>query len=127
MFIDVYERRFGREAFRLNPNLVYIHQAGFRQLNYGLEAIFSGVYGGIWMRHRVGFPENTDLQVNAITLHLGYNQSFFRIGYSYDMNVSEPWKEMSNMGAHEISFLIRLENNKKSIMNKSGAIKCPKI
>ena len=121
IFISLYERRFGREALKLNPNLVYIQQADFRQLNYGTDVIYKGVYGGIWIRHSI------DFQVNAMSLHFGYDQSFFRIGYSYDFNMMDPWREMSNMGAHEISFLLKLEYNKRGSANKSRAIKCPKI
>ena len=120
MYISIYEKRLGREALKLNPNLVYVHQAGFRQLNYGLDAIYNVVYAGVWIRHSI------DFQVNAASLHFGYDQSFFRIGYSYDFNMLHPWKEMANMGAHEISFLLKLDNKKRSGSN-SRAIKCPKI
>jgi type IX secretion system PorP/SprF family membrane protein len=121
IFISLYEKRFGREALKLNPNLVYIHQAGFRQLNYGVEAIYKGVYAGPWIRHSI------DFHLNAMSLHFGYEQSFFRIGYSYDFNMAHPWREMSNMGAHEISFLLKLEYSKKGSASISRAIKCPKI
>ena len=39
MYLPLYERRLGREALKLNPNLVYLHQGNFRQINYGLDVI----------------------------------------------------------------------------------------
>jgi len=118
--ISLYERRFGREALQLNPNLVYIHQAGFRQLNYGLDAIYKGIYAGAWIRHAI------DFRVSAASLHFGYEQDWFRIGYSHDFNMGNPWKDFTHMGAHEISLLIKLENNSGNRSNPR-AIKCPKI
>ncbi len=119
IFIPLYERRFGREALELNPNLIYIQQAGFRQLNYGMEGIYKGMSLGIWIRHGI------DFQVNALSFHFGYEQSWFRMGYSYDFNMSDPWREMSNTGAHEASFLLKLDY-KKGSRNNSRAIKCPR-
>jgi type IX secretion system PorP/SprF family membrane protein len=120
MKISLYERRFGREALQLNPNLVYIHQAGFRQLNYGLEGLYRGIIAGVWIRHAI------DFRVSAASLHFGYDQEWFRIGYSHDFNMSNPWKEFSNMGAHEINLLIKLEN-KSGNRSNPRAIICPKI
>lgn len=120
MFFSIYEKRLGREALKLNPNLVYIQQAGYRQLNYGLDALYKVVYAGVWIRHSI------DFQVNAASLHFGYDQSYIRLGYSYDFNMLQPWNEMRNMGAHEISFLLKLDNKKRSMSN-ARAIKCPKI
>jgi len=120
MFIAIYEKRFGREALKLNPNIVYVHQAGFRQLNYGFEGIYKVVYAGVWIRHSL------DFQMNATSLHFGYDHTWFRIGYSHDFNMMHPWKEMSNTGAHEISLLLKLDNKKGSRSNQR-AIKCPKI
>ena len=121
MFISIYEKGPGREALKLNPNLVYIHQAGFRQLNYGLDAIYRIVYAGVWIRHGI------DFQANAFIIHFGYDQSYFRLGYSCDFSMLNPWSEMRNMGAHEISFLLKLDHNKKRSRSNSRAIKCPKI
>lgn len=120
MFFSLYEKRFGREALKLNPNLVYIHQAGFRQLNYGLDAVYRVVYAGVWLRHSI------DFHLNALSFHFGYDHSYFRIGYSHDFNMMQPWKEMSNMGAHEISVLLKL-GDKNGNRSSSRAIKCPKI
>ncbi|MCK4854300.1 MAG: PorP/SprF family type IX secretion system membrane protein [Bacteroidales bacterium] len=119
VFLSIYERRMGREALKLNPNLVYLHQAGFRQLNYGLSLIYNYLQAGLWFRHSSGFS------LNAFSVHFGYEHDYFRIGYSYDFNVMDPWRTMRNMGAHEVTFLLKLEYKKRQHANFK-AINCPK-
>lgn len=118
-FFSIYEKRLGREALRLNPNLVYLHQGGFRQVNYGLDLIYKYLCAGLWFRHSSNFA------MNAFSVHFGYEHDFFRIGYSYDFNVMDPWRTMRNMGAHEVTFLLKLEYKKGQRINFK-AIKCPK-
>lgn len=120
MYISLYERKLGREALKLNPNLVYIHQAAFRQANYGLDVIYKYVYAGIWFRHSLDFA------LNAFTVHLGYEHEYFRIGYSHDFNVSGPWRTMQNMGAHELTLLLKLEPG-EGPKDRFRTIKSPKI
>ncbi len=119
VFLSIYERRLGREALRLNPNLVYLHQGAYRQANYGLDVIYNYLHAGVWFRH------SPDFAMNAFSVHFGYEQDFFRIGYSYDFNVMDPWRTMRNMGAHEVTFLLKLEYKKGQRANFK-AIKCPK-
>ncbi len=119
ILLSVYERRLGREALKLNPNLVYLHQAGFRQVNYGLDVIYHYLHAGLWFRH------SPDFALNAFSAHLGFEHDFFRIGYSYDFNVADPWRRMRNMGGHEVTFLLKLEYKKGQRANFK-AIKCPK-
>jgi type IX secretion system PorP/SprF family membrane protein len=119
-YIALYERRLGREALKLNPNLVYLHQAGFRQINYGLDVIYKVLYCGLWFRH------NIDLLMNAFIINLGYEHDYFRIGYSHDFAVSSPWRNMQNMGSHEITFLLKLEYKGRP-RERFRTIKSPKI
>ena len=119
IFFSIYERKLGREALKLNPNLVYLHQGSFRQANYGLDVIYNYLQAGLWFRH------SPDFSLNAFTVHFGYEHDFFRIGYSYDFNVMDPWRTMRNMGAHEVTFLLKLEYKKGQRANFK-AIKCPK-
>jgi type IX secretion system PorP/SprF family membrane protein len=120
MYFSVYEKRLGREALKLNPNLVYLHQGGFRQINYGLDIIYNNVHAGVWFRHAM------DFSVNAFVLHIGYEHEYFRFGYSHDFNVYEPWSSMQNMGAHELTFLLKLEYSGGQ-RQRFRTIKSPKI
>jgi len=119
-FIYIFEKRFGREAVRLNPSLVLLQQGRHRQVNIGMEAFRKGLYTGIWLRQRRDFGLATAMVV------AGYEFDRFRFGYSYDFNVANPWKSNVGMGAHEITFLYIFEY-KSSRKKKYKAIKCPKI
>lgn len=120
MFFSLYEKRLGREALKLNPNFVYLHQAGFRQINYGLDVFYKQLNVGVWLRHSLDFT------VNAFVLHLGYEHDYFRFGYSHDFNVSSTWTNMPNMGAHELTFLLKL-TYERGPRDRFRTIKSPKI
>lgn len=120
IYIPLYERRLGREVLKLNPSLVYQHQAGFRQLNYGMDVIFKDLFAGVWFRHSL------DFRISAFSLHLGYDHDYFRIGYSYDFSLWNPWRDMRNTGAHELTLLLKLEKGERS-RERFRTIKSPKI
>jgi len=120
IYIYIFEKKLGREAVRLNPNLVIIQQGRQRQVNLGLEAFRKGLFTGIWFRQRRDFGLSTAMVV------AGYEHERFRFGYSFDFNVANPWKSNVGMGAHELTFLYTFDI-KSSGKKKYKAIKCPKI
>jgi len=115
----IYEKRLGKEVLQLSPNLVFIQQDIYQQLNYGLEVIYRNLLGGLWFRQDLSFSYGT------LVFSMGYGNDQFRVRYSYDAKLSSPEVHMPNLGAHEISMVIIFENLKKS--TKHRAIKCPKI
>lgn len=119
MMIPVYEKRFGREVLQLSPNLVFLHQGIYQQLNYGMEVLFRNVLGGIWFRQDLLFSYGT------LIFSVGYARDQFRFRYSYDARLTAPDLHVPNMGAHEISMVITFENLYKS--TKRRAIKSPRI
>jgi type IX secretion system PorP/SprF family membrane protein len=120
IYIPLYEKKLGREALKLNPNLVYMHQAGFRQLNYGIDLIYKTLTAGVWLRHSL------DFRVNAFVMHFGYEQDQFRIGYSHDFNMAGTWSNMQHLGAHELTFLLKL-TYQRGPRDRFRTIKSPKI
>jgi type IX secretion system PorP/SprF family membrane protein len=106
----------GRENddFSLSPNLVYIQQGKFHQLNGGMYLNFYPFVTGLWFRHNF---ENPD----AAIIMLGFQQPTFKVGYSFDCTVSK--LGMPPGGTHEISFVWYLPCPKKDFQYK--AIKCP--
>ena len=83
------------EYISVSPNILYQQQGEFHQLNVGCYVNYFPFVGGLWMRHNF---ENAD----AMIVLLGFKQDNWKVGYSYDMTLSE----LSNAsgGAHEISF-----------------------
>jgi hypothetical protein len=117
--IPIYEKRLGKEVLQLSPNLVFIQQDTYQQLNYGLELIYRNLIGGVWFRQDLKFSYGTAI------FSVGYGNDQFRIRYSYDARLSAPDVHIPSLGSHEISMVIIFENINKS--NKHKAIKCPKI
>jgi len=117
--IPIYEKRFGTEMLQLSPQIVFMQQDIYQQMNYGLEVFFKGVIGGVWFRQDLMFSYGT------LIFSAGYGSGPFRFRYSYDTKLSPPDLHIPSMGAHEISLVIIFENLYKS--TKRRAIKCPKI
>jgi type IX secretion system PorP/SprF family membrane protein len=117
--IPIYEKRLGREVLQLSPNLVFLQQDIYQQLNYGLEVLYRGVIVGAWFRQDLLFSYGTAI------FSAGYSNGQFRIRYSYDAKLSPPDLHIPALGAHELSMVVLFENLKKS--TKHRAIKCPKI
>ena len=117
--IPVYEKRLGKEVLQLSPNLVFLQQDIYQQLNYGLEVLYRTLLGGIWLRQDLLFSYGT------LIFSVGYGNEQFRFRYSYDAKLSPPDLHIPSMGAHELSMVIIFENLYKS--TKRRAIKCPKF
>jgi type IX secretion system PorP/SprF family membrane protein len=117
--IPVFEKRFGREFLQVNPDIVYIQQGSQRQINTGAEVLRKGFFAGV--RGRL----NTGSGLSTITILAGYQNRQLRFGYSFDFNMSQPWVNDPGSGAHEITFIYRLEKSDKK--TKLGTINCPKI
>ena len=117
--IPIYEKRFGREVLQLSPNLIFLQQDIYQQINYGLEVIFNSLLAGIWVRQDLLFSYGTAI------FSVGYSRDKFRFRYSYDAQLSAPDLYVPSMGAHELSLVIIFENLHKSA--KPRAIKSPKI
>ncbi len=92
----------GRKRLRpgdptISPNIVYMQQGAFHQLNWGAYFKKEPLIFGIWYRH---FFEGSD----AVVLQVGFEYDKFKFGYSYDITVSQ--LASASGGAHEISFAL---------------------
>lgn len=110
------KRRLGVER-SFSMSFRYQHQQTFNQLDVGFYWFNSPIEVGIWYR---GLPlfSNVDKRLNhdAIILLLSYKYGPFRIGYSYDITISNIG--LQSAGAHELSLI--LEFNQKSQMRLGG-------
>jgi len=94
----------------LMPNVIYQYQNGFQQFNIGAYLKYEAFTIGAWYRDR-----------DAFIVSLGITTEKFRIGYSYDLTVSQLGGVTG--GSHEISMGINLKC-KKRIKDFRG-ISCP--
>jgi len=79
----------------IQPNLLFLQQHNFSQVNMGVYLGKAPLVTGLWYRHTLN---NAD----AVSLLLGLQWNNYRIGYSYDYTVSK--LSGKSGGAHEISF-----------------------
>lgn len=106
----------------ISPNLLYIRQGPYRQVNAGAYAGYESVFGGIWYRHTF---ENAD----AAILMAGVRYNSLRIAYSYDVTLSGLSLSATG-GSHEISVSISLEDSRtirKNLQRRSDINNCFKI
>ena len=80
--------------FYISPNILYQQQGEFHQINAGVYIIRLPIVIGTWFRHNF---ENAD----AIIVLFGINYENIKIGYSYDITLSQI--QNNTGGAHEIS------------------------
>lgn len=85
----------------ITPNVLFVKQADFAQLNVGAYTGINRFFLGGWYRHAWGNPD-------ALIFSAGVRTGVFKIGYSFDYTVSE--LSVNTGGSHEIGFLINLES-----------------
>ena len=93
------------------PNIIYQYQNGFQELNIGTYIKYGIFTAGVWFRNR-----------DAFITTIGINTGTFRLGYSYDVTVSQLNNQTSG-GSHEVSLGINL--NCKSKAPTFRTISCP--
>ncbi|MEI7596596.1 MAG: type IX secretion system membrane protein PorP/SprF [Bacteroidota bacterium] len=108
------KRRRKLEDPTISPNILFNKQQDFTQLNYGFYFNKYPFVTGIWYRQSF---ENSD----ALIVLVGFQQSAFKFGYSYDVTVSK--LSSSTAGAHELSFTLNFPCRPKR--KRLRAIQCP--
>jgi type IX secretion system PorP/SprF family membrane protein len=96
ILIDFFQGMDGEDLrnFSISPNVVYIKQGKFDQLNAGMYLNKFPFVVGVWLRHNFGNPD-------AMIVLLGFQEKNYKIGYSYDYTISRLTNKSG--GAHEIS------------------------
>ncbi len=107
MLIDIKDGLDGKDLRNLSisPNIVYEQQGKFRQLNVGVYANSYPLVAGVWLRHCFGNPD-------AAIFLVGYQQKNYKLEYSFDYTISR--LNIGSGGAHEISIVYLLNNNRKA-------------
>jgi type IX secretion system PorP/SprF family membrane protein len=98
----------------ISPNILFMKQQDFEEINYGLYFNKYPLVSGIWFRQSFQNPD-------AFIVLLGFQTIFFKVGYSYDLTVSR----LSSVsgGAHEIS--VGFQFGCKPKRKRMRAINCP--
>jgi len=94
----------------LSPNIIYMYQDGFMQLNLGMYVKYGSFTAGAWWR-----------EGDAFILSVGVDAGTFKFGYSYDITTSKLTN--ASGGSHELSLGLNFNCKKKP--KKFRTISCP--
>jgi type IX secretion system PorP/SprF family membrane protein len=113
--IPLEKRLRGREPeVSISPNILFMMQQQFMQVNLGFYLNKGPLVGGLWFRQTT---PNSD----ALIVLLGFRHNKFKFGYSYDFSVSSI--RSAATGSHEISAAI--EWCSKKPQRKFKKLNCP--
>jgi type IX secretion system PorP/SprF family membrane protein len=99
----------------ISPNLMFLKQGDFGQVNGGVYAGMRQFFGGLWYRHTFSNPD-------AIIAVVGYRVGVMRIGYSYDLTISQLASAPGGTGGtHEISLSFSFEDSKEFKRKKAAS------
>ncbi len=88
----------------ISPNVLYVRQGEFAQLNVGAYANLGVIFLGTWYRHANTNPD-------ALIFSTGIKQGNLKIGYSFDLTISQ--LSVNSGGAHEIGISFLIGNEEK--------------
>lgn len=114
--IPIQKKRRDADA-NISPNVLYRRQGEFQQLNLGMYVNKGPIVAGVWFRGLLFGETYRD----AFIATLGVQTDVIRIGYSYDVTISE--LTPATGGSHEVSLTINFECKRKK--QKFRTIACP--
>ncbi|TAE87193.1 MAG: type IX secretion system membrane protein PorP/SprF [Bacteroidetes bacterium] len=115
MNIYLTNQRNEQERVILSPNILFMNQRNYNQLNLGLYIKKQALTTGLWFRQT---SKNTDA---AIVL-IGLKFPKFRVGYSYDITVSGA--RTATQGSQELSVSFEIKPPKRP-KPRNRALVCP--
>ena len=116
--IIVKNSRFEEQRVTLSPNILFMQQRNFNQLNLGFYVKKQALTAGMWFRQT---SKNSD----ALIFLIGLKLPKFRVGYSYDITVSGA--RTATQGSHELSLAFEIKPPKKSSKKTVKAMRCPEF
>ncbi|MCF8428680.1 MAG: type IX secretion system membrane protein PorP/SprF [Bacteroidia bacterium] len=116
--ISLKQSRFENNRVYLSPNVLFMSQRDFYQVNVGTYIKKQALTAGMWFRQ-------TSRNSDAMIFLLGLRFQNFRIGYSYDLTVSNA--KTATVGSHEISLGFDINTKGKTRSRMGKPIKCPEL
>ncbi|MGD9976454.1 MAG: PorP/SprF family type IX secretion system membrane protein [Bacteroidales bacterium] len=117
--INLYKWYRFKDELILSPNVIYIRQEDFDQINLGFYISRFKLVAGLWLR------ENSNFNGHSFILTVGYSDDQFRMGYSYDFSVYQNGLRGLPTSSHEVTLGWNFEYKKGK--KKFRYIKCPKF
>lgn len=116
--IALTQSRFEEQKVIISPNVLYMQQRNYNQLNLGFYVKKQALTAGAWFRQ-------TSRNSDAVILLVGLKFPKFRVGYSYDITVSDA--RTATQGSHELSMVFEIKPPAKSAKKVKKAMTCPEF
>jgi type IX secretion system PorP/SprF family membrane protein len=115
--IPLNNAKYEEDQVSLSPNILFMQQRNFFQMNAGFYVKQKALTLGAWFRQ-------TSTNADAFIVMAGLRFNAFKVGYSYDAVISKA--ATVAIGSHELSMVIEL---KPAYSNRrfGKAIKCPQL
>jgi len=104
--------------YNISPILSISTDLNYIQFQYGANVNYEGLMAGLLLNQ-------TQLNINALTILLGISFENYDFVYTYDLNLSGAVTFNPKLAAHEVTFLSKFQYKGRS--KRRGAIKCPDI
>lgn len=123
--ITVLKNGLFNKPLYISPNLLFDLQSNFKQFNFGAYFVDGIVGVGLWYRHTNFLNPTSDVfkLQDALVIMAGIETTKMRIGYSYDLNLSNLIG--SSAGSHELSITFDLPKKEIAKSDKYRVIHCP--
>lgn len=115
--IPLDKRKVAQSTF--SPNILFMTQQQFTQLNLGFYVNKGPLVTGLWFRQAFGEYKTSD----AIMLLLGFRKDKFKFGYSYDITMSSARSAVP--GSHEVSATVEWCISKP--LRRFKPMRCPEF
>jgi type IX secretion system PorP/SprF family membrane protein len=116
MMIPIVATRDDNKSANIWPNIIYMQQLGFNQINLGTYMNVGRYVGGMYFRQT---SNNSD----AFIALVGFRFPKYRIGFSYDATVSDARPGASQ--SYEVSIVFELK--KRTPKKTLRPVKCPEF
>jgi type IX secretion system PorP/SprF family membrane protein len=110
--------KYEEQNVTISPNILYLQQRNFNQLNLGFYLKKQALTAGLWFRQ-------TSRNSDALIFLIGLKFPKFKVGYSYDVTVSGA--STATQGSHELSMAFEIKPVKKSSKKVTKAMRCPEF
>ena len=110
--------RYEENRVILSPNLLFMQQRNFYQMNLGFYIKQKALTLGAWYRQ-------TSSNGDAAIFLIGFRLPSIKIGYSYDAIISNA--KTATVGSHEISLGFELKTKNRSGTRYNKRLVCPEL
>jgi len=107
------------ERIYISPNILYMQQRNFNQINLGFYVKRNNLILGAWFRQT---SQNSDAVIGLV----GFRFYRYRIGYSFDATISDA--SSATTGSHELSLAVELKKPRSASGRRAPKMmKCPEF